>query len=210
MMERMTTGAARSTVTPTEYLRRERSALQKSEYRDGQIVAMTGASRAHNLIAVNLARELSQQLRGGPCEVYIADMRVKVSPTGLYTYPDVVAACGDIRFEDATTDTLLNPTVLVEVLSPSTEAYDRGQKFAHYRRLESLQEYLLLAQDRVRAEHFVRDGDRWVHTELDSHDEVVTLPSIGCSVRLADVYDRVIVSADEAAASPDAGGGPTA
>ena len=204
----MTTGAARATVTPTEYLRRERSALHKSEYRDGQVLAMTGSSRAHNLIAGNLCRELSQQLRGGPCEVYVADMRVKVDEAGLYTHPDVVAACAEIRFEDDVTDTLINPTLVVEVLSRSTEAYDRGEKFAHYRCLESLREYLLLAQDRVRAEHYAREGDRWVLTELSSLDDVLTLPSIGCRVRLADVYERVKLPADTPTASPERGSAP--
>ena len=206
----MTTGAARATCTPTEYLRRERSALHKSEYRDGEVVAMTGASRAHNLIASNLCRELSQQLRGGPCEVYVADMRVKVNEAGLYTYPDVVAACGEIRFEDDVTDTLFNPTLVVEVLSWFTEAYDRGEKFALYRRLESLQEYLLLAQDRVRAEHYVREGDRWAFIELNSLDDVLTLPSIDCRVRLADVYERVELTAGTPTVSPEAGSAPEA
>jgi len=205
----MTTGATRATVTPTEYLRRERSALLKSEYRDGQVVAMTGASRPHNLIAGNVFGELRQQLRGEPCEVYVADMRVKVDEAGLYTYPDVVAACGEIRFDDDNTDTLLNPILVVEVLSRSTEAYDRGDKFAHYRRLDSLQEYLLLAQDRVRAEHYVREGDRWVLTELSVLDDVLTLPSIGCRVRLADVYEGVELPAGEPSASTEDGAEPT-
>src|SRR5206468_6291774 len=120
-----------------------------SEYINGQIYAMSGASREHNLIVVNLIRELSSQLRGRPCEVYASDMRVKVRPTGMYTYPDVVAVCGEPRFEDEQVDTLVNPAVIVEVLSPSTEAYDRGQKFAHYRKLESLTEYVLVAQNEV-------------------------------------------------------------
>ena len=155
--------------TPEEYLALERKAEYKSEYINGEIYAMSGASRAHILITVNLTRELSTQLRGRPCEVYASDMRVKVSPTGMYTYPDVAAVCGEARFEDGQVDTLTNPSVIIEVLSPSTEAYDRGEKFAHYRKLQSLAEYVLVAQDKMRVEHFARHGERgeqWVLTEI--------------------------------------------
>jgi len=177
--------------TPEEYLALERKATQKSEYVNGQVFAMSGASRAHNLIAGNVYREISSQLKGRPCEAYVSDMRVKVSTTGLYSYPDVVAVCGEIRFDDEQKDTLLNPTVLVEVLSSSTEAYDRGEKFAHYRRLESLQEYVLIAQDKVRVEHFVRQGDQWVLTEASNLDDTVHLASIGCRLALREIYDKV-------------------
>ena len=177
--------------TPEEYLALERKATQKSEYVNGQVFAMSGASRAHNLIAGNVYREISSQLKGRPCEAYVSDMRVKVSTTGLYSYPDVVAVCGEIRFDDEQKDTLLNPTVLVEVLSSSTEAYDRGEKFALYRRLESLQEYVLIAQDKVRVEHFVRQGDQWVLTEASNLDDTVHLASIGCRLALREVYDKV-------------------
>lgn len=192
----VTTEATRTTYTPQEYLERERLAETKSEYRYGQIVAMSGASRRHNLIALNLGRELSLQLRGGSCETYVADMRVKVSPTGLYTYPDVVVACGEIRFEDSHIDTLLNPVVLVEVLSSSTEAYDRGEKFGHYRRLDSLREYVLVSQDQMRVERYARQGDDWERTELSGPDDVLTIEAIGCTIRLADVYERVAFPRD--------------
>ncbi len=178
--------------TPEEYLILERKANYRSEYVNGQIIAMSGASRAHNLIASNFCREVSQQLRGRPCEAYISDMRVKVSNTGLYTYPDVVVACGDIRFEDTDNDTLLNPTVIVEVLSDSTEAYNRGEKFAHYRRVESLQEYLLVAQDCVRIEHYVRQGTQWVLSETNNLDESVHCATIDCTVLLQNIYDKVL------------------
>ncbi len=154
----MSSTAVQPRYTPEQYLALDRKADYKSEYINGHVIAMAGASRRHNLIAGNLYREVSQQLRGRPCEAYISDMRVKVGLTGLYTYPDVVMVCGDIHFEDGDNDTLLNPTAIVEVLSTSTEAYDRGEKFAHYRRLESLQEYLLVAQDKVRIEYYVRQG----------------------------------------------------
>jgi Uma2 family endonuclease len=180
--------------SPEEYLALERKAEYKSEYVNGQILAMSGASREHNLISGNIFGEIRSQLRGKPCEVYIGDMRVKVSPTGMYTYPDVVAVCGERRFEDEQIDTLTNPTAVVEVLSPSTEAYDRGVKFAHYRKLASLQEYVLVAQDEVRIEHFARHngtGGQWVLTEMDDLDGTLHLASIGCDVALRDIYDRV-------------------
>ncbi|ETW93057.1 MAG: hypothetical protein ETSY1_40940, partial [Candidatus Entotheonella factor] len=121
----------------------------------------------------------------------INDMRVKVSHTGLYTYPDVVIACGDIQFEDAATDTLLTPTVIVEVLSSSTEAYDRGEKFAHCRRLTSLQEYLLVAQDKVRIEHYVRQGDQWILSEISDLNNTLHLAAVDCTIALQEVYDKV-------------------
>jgi Uma2 family endonuclease len=132
-------------------------------------------------------------------------MRVKVSLTGLYTYPDVVVVCGEIRFEDVDNDTLLNPTVIVEVLSASTEAYDRGEKFAHYRRLESLQEYVLVAQDKVRIEHYVRQGSQWVLSEASTLDETVHLAAIDCNMVLRDVYDKVQFAGSDEATSPHTG-----
>ncbi|MCL4204088.1 MAG: Uma2 family endonuclease [Pirellulaceae bacterium] len=179
-------------LTPQEYLSRERRAETKSEYLRGEMFAMSGASREHNLIATNVSAELQQQLRERPCEVYQADMRVKVSPTGLYTYPDVTVVCGEPQFEDAEVDTLLNPTVLVEVLSPTTADYDRGGKFTHYRRLASLQEYVLISQDRPLVEHYVRRGaDEWLLTEQRGLDEVLVLPSIGCQIPIAEIYRKV-------------------
>ena len=195
--------------TPEEYLALERKADYKSEYANGQVIAMAGASRSHNLIAGNLYREVSQQLRGRPCEAYISDMCVKVSRTGLYTYPNVVVVYGEIHFEDVHNDTLLNPTVIVEVLSASTEAYDRGEKFAHYRRLESLQVYLLVAQDKVRIEHYVRQGAQWVLSEASTLDETVQLASIGCDVALRDVYDKVQFAESGEATLPHTGMEPT-
>ena len=126
--------------TAEEYLRLERSALYKSEFHDGQIHAMTGASRKHNLITVNVVGELRSQLKKRPCEAYINDMRVKAVEAPSYHYPDITVVCGTPQFEDAQVDTLLNPTLLIEVLSPSTEAYDRGGKFAHYRKIGTLLE----------------------------------------------------------------------
>ncbi|TVS18966.1 MAG: Uma2 family endonuclease [Planctomycetaceae bacterium] len=182
----------KSFLTPEEYLARERRAETKSEYLRGEMFAMSGASREHNLIAGNVFAELREQLRQRPCEVYQADMRVKVSPTGLYTYPDVTVACGEPQFEDAEVDTLLNPTVLVEVLSPSTADYDRGGKWTHYRRLASFQEYILVSQDRPLVEHYVRqDSDQWLLTEQRGLEDMLVLPSIGCQIPLAEIYLKI-------------------
>jgi Uma2 family endonuclease len=188
------TSVAEPHYSPEQYLALERQAQYRSEYVNGGIFAMSGASREHNLISLNMASELRAQLRGQPCEVYMSDMRVKVSSTGMYTYPDVVAVCDEPRFEDDHVDTLTNPTLIIEVLSPSTEGYDRGEKFAHYRRLESLREYVLVAQDKMRVEHFARHDSvrgQWVLTEISGTDGTLHLPSIGCGLSLRDIYDRV-------------------
>ena len=153
---------------------------------------MSGASREHNLIAGNTLIAIGPQLRDRECEVYPGDMRIKVSPTGLYTYPDITVVCGKPEFEDAEVDTLLNPKVLVEVLSPSTADYDRGRKFTHYRRLPSLQEYVLISQDRPLVEHYVRQGqDEWLLTEQSSLQDTLVLPSIQCQLPLSEIYLKV-------------------
>src|SRR5438094_499662 len=133
-------------LSPEEYLAQERRAEFRSEYLRGEVFAMAGASYEHTRIKDNFSREIGNQLKGGPCFVLTSDMRVKVNATGLYTYPDAVIVCEQGRFEDANVDTLLNPRVIVEILSDSTEAYDRGGKFGHYRQIASLQEYVLVAQ----------------------------------------------------------------
>ncbi|HVR97164.1 MAG TPA: Uma2 family endonuclease, partial [Thermoanaerobaculia bacterium] len=164
----------------------------KSEYLDGEVVAMTGASENHILVVTNLVRELSSQLMQRPCRVYSNDMRVQVSATGLYTYPDVVVVCGDRQFEDGRRDTLLNPTLIIEVFSPTTEAYDRGKKFEHYQALESLSEYVLVVQDEPRVEQFLRqDGSHWLFTATAGLDTTVTLASIQCELAVAGIYDKV-------------------
>lgn len=178
--------------TPAEYLAIERNAEQKSEYFAGEIFAMGGASERHNLIVTNIIGELRQQLKNRPCRLYANDMQVKVSPTGLYTYPDVVVMCGEARFDDEQKDTLLNPTVIIEVLSPSTEGYDRGEKAEQYRKLKSLTEYLLVAQEKYHIERYARqDHDRWLLTETSDLQETVQLSTIECVLSLAEVYDKV-------------------
>lgn len=186
--------AAHRLYTPEEYLAFERAAEDKNEYINGCIVAMSGASRRHNLVTVNAAGELRQQLRERPCEVYSSDMRVQINAAGQYRYPDVIVVCGEPQFEDAELDTLLNPTVIVEVLSPSTEAVDRGDKFAAYRRLPSLQEYVLIAQDKPCVEHFLRQGERWLLTEFSGLNDIVPLPAIDCTLALRELYRKVPVA----------------
>lgn len=183
--------AAERTYTPEEYLAFERASEMRHEYVDGEVFAMTGASREHNLIVVNIGSELRGQLKGRPCEAYVAEMRVRVSPTA-YLYPDVVVVCGEARFEDEAVDTLLNPTLLVEVLSESTEAYDRGKKFERYRQIGSLAEYVSVAQDRPHIEQFTRQSDGgWLLVESDGRDATVRLASIDATLALAEVFDKV-------------------
>ena len=179
-------------ITPEEYLAIERAAEYKNEYVKGEIFAMTGASRKHNLIVANISGELRQQLKGKPCEAYPGEMRVKAPASHSYVYPDVVVVCGEPQFEDSYFDTLLNPTLVVEVLSKSTESYNRLAKSAYYRTIESLDEYLLVAQEEYRVEQYIKQPDgRWLLSDVRSLDTMLELDSIGCSLALRDLYDRV-------------------
>lgn len=187
----MATATAKILYTPEEYLIKEREADFKSEYREGDIVAMPGASRQHNLITVNISSSLHIQLLDRSCEVYTNDMRVKVSNTGLYTYPDVIVVCDEPHFEDKNFDTLLNPTVIVEVLSPTTETYDRNEKFASYQTLESLQEYILVSQNNRNVEQYLRTGEDWVLSVFRSVEDVMQLASIECRLALQAIYAKV-------------------
>lgn len=200
----MASAAVQTYLTPEEYLAFERKATTKHEYLNGQIVAMSGASREHNLIAGNMFNGLYTQLIDGACETYISEMRVKNHQTHSYTYPDIVVVCNEPRFEDDVFDTLLNPIVLIEVLSPSTEAYDRGEKFAHYRQIASLQEYVLVSQDRMRVEHYLRQGTQWLLTEFCGLREVLSLISIDCELHLSDIYRRITFS-EESTPSTEVG-----
>ena len=192
----------RTALTPEEYLELERKAEYKSEYYHGEMFAMAGASREHNVLAMNLSATLHAQLRRRPCEVYPSDMRVRVGATGLYTYPDVSVVCEQPQLADEHADILLNPTFLAEVLSPSTEGYDRGRKFEHYRTIESLAEYLLVAQDRIHVDLYTRQQDgRWVLSEASRLEDTLELPSIGCQLALADLYEKVDLEAPNPAAS---------
>ena len=182
----------KSLLTPEEYLAAERQSEIKHEYFAGEICAMVGASKRHNLIAANIIRILGNQLLDRPCNVYPSDMRVKVSATGKYTYPDVVVACEEEKFDDAEKDTLLNPVVIIEILSESTEAYDRGRKFEQYQAIESLTEYLLVSQEPYRLEQYVRQSNtEWRYSEYHNADDVVKVNVIGCELVLKDVYAKV-------------------
>ncbi len=188
-------------LTPEEYLAIERKAETKSEYFNGvmyplrdtakprDVFAMVGASRKHNLISANIIVALGQQLRDRPFELYPSDMRVRVPETNPYTYPYVAVACGEPKFDDDYFDTLLNPTLIVEVLSPSTASYDRIKKFGYYRTIESLAEYLLISQDEYKVEQYVKRADgRWLLSDISSLEGIVELASIQCTLRLADIY----------------------
>ncbi|MFM8331589.1 MAG: Uma2 family endonuclease [Candidatus Methylumidiphilus sp.] len=181
-----------------EYLALERAADYKSEYVAGCIYAMAGASREHILITFNISRSLGNQLADRPCEIYPTEMRVKPAHARSYRYPDIAVVCGAAEFEDQHTDTLLNPTLLIEVLSPSTEANDRGEKFAEYRRIPSLREYVLVKQDQPRIEHYARQGAGWFLTVAEGLDASVALEAIGCTLELREVYRRVLDEADVA------------
>lgn len=179
-------------ITPEEYLALERKATRKSEYFNGEIFAMSGASPQHVLIVTNVVAELRGQLKGRACTVYSTDLRVKVSETGLYTYPDAVVVCDTPLFDDDNRDTLLNPTLIVEVLSESTKDYDRGEKFEHYRSISSFKEYVLISQDKHHVEHFVRQPDHgWLLSETNKLSDTIDLPAIACRLALTEVYDKV-------------------
>lgn len=178
-------------LTPGEYLEIERNAEYKSEYHDGEMFAMAGASESHNLIQLNFSGELRQQFRGKSCRAYPSEMRVRIAGV-RYVYPDASAICGDPEFAEDQRDTLLNPSVVIEVLSPSTESYDRDRKFELYKKIGSLREYVLIASDRIHVDLYVRTADgEWIPTSYDEPDETVKLASVGAEVRLADIYEKV-------------------
>jgi Uma2 family endonuclease len=185
--------------TREQYLAIERAAPFRSEYVAGDIVAMSGASRAHNMITLNVGAALNAQLQTGPCEAYVADMRVNVG--AAFFYPDVIVACEEIHLLDDHQDTLLNPTVIFEVLSPSTEAYDRGEKFARYSEIPSLQDFVFVSQERFRIEHLARvDGGKWLLSVYTEPDSVLDLSSVGCRITLADAYRKVKIETTHSAA----------
>ena len=188
----MTQPAEQILVTEDEYLSHELRSEAKHELIHGVIVAMAGASREHNAIAGNVVRVLGALLKDRRCLVFPSDQRVHVEATGLFTYPDVSVACDGLRFHPKNRDTLVNPCLLVEVLSDSTEAYDRGAKFAHYRTIPSLQEYVLISQHEHRIEHYRRlETGQWVLTVYERDDAAADLPALGCALSLAEVYDKL-------------------
>ena len=183
--------AAPTYLTPEAYLELERKATTKNEYVNGETIGMAGASFAHNFITLDTATHLNNQLMDGECQVATGDLRVKVIRTESYFYPDIVVVCGEPRAEDNVFDTLLNPTLIIEVLSTSTEMYDRDEKFIPYRQIDSLQEYVLISQDRVHVVQYGRQEPEWMPTEFQTLEDVVPLVSIGCELPLQYIYRRV-------------------
>ncbi|MBC7909685.1 MAG: Uma2 family endonuclease [Pyrinomonadaceae bacterium] len=178
-------------ITPEEYLSFERQAAYKSEYIDGVIYAMSGASLTHNTIVSNLIIELGTQLKDKPCRALPSDMKVRLPDSRKFFYPDVSVVCGEPQFHDDRSDVLLNPILVIEVLSESTAAFDRGEKFQAYQLVESLQEYLLISQDKHLIEQYVRQSTgSWTYTATVGLESLVTLPSIACTLSLKAVYDK--------------------
>lgn len=189
----MSQAARKEFFSPEEYLALERESETRHEYLDGEIFALAGASRPHNRIASNLVVALSNRLAGRECDVYSSDLRVQVEATGLFTYPDVVVTCGEERFADEHLDTLLNPLLIVEILSASTEAYDRGKKFEHYQQIGSLREFVLVSQDERRVERFLRQDGSWRYEMFGSgtvRGAEMELESLGISLPFSEIYRR--------------------
>jgi Uma2 family endonuclease len=177
--------------TVEEYLLLEREAETKSEYFRGEIFAMAGASFRHNAIVANLIQTIGFKLKGKPCRVYPSDLRVKVNRNGLYTYPDVIVVCGKPELEDDKNDTLLNPKVIFEVLSETTEKYDRGKKFQLYRELDSLEEYILVSQEFQRVEKYSRDvSGFWKLQDCTPSYPLLAINPIECELSLSEIYEN--------------------
>lgn len=185
-------------ISEVEYLEFERKSESKHEYARGEIFAMAGAKREHNLICTSTARHLGNQLADKNCEIYQSDMRVRVSLATSYRYPDIVIVCGEPQFDDEELDVLLNPTILIEVLSKTSNERDRGIKSWEYRQISSLQDYLIISQDSPRIERFQRqENDTWILSETIGLDSVLKLASIGCKLALADIYEKIEFKEDE-------------
>jgi Uma2 family endonuclease len=178
-------------VSAEEYLALDRAAEFRSEFLEGEMIAMSGGSLRHSGLQVNLAGEFRDALRGSPCRAFNSDLRVRVSPR-MYAYPDLTIACGKPELSDERQDVLLNPRVIVEVLSPSTEYYDRGVKFRRYREIESLTDYILIDQDQMRIEQFTRgEANTWTLHDYQRSEDVLLIPSIGISLPLSAIYEGI-------------------
>ena len=183
-------------LTPAEYLGIERTATSRSEYLRGEMFAMAGGSPTHSRIKTNVLGELRSRLKGNPCAPFDSDLRIKC-PTGLYTYPDASVICSELEYDDEQQDTVLNPTLLMEVLSKSSEAYDRGKKFDHYRKIPSLREYVLISQDEPMIQRFLRnEDDTWTLSAVADLNQSIRLQSLGIELPLAEVYERVDFTAE--------------
>ncbi len=191
-----------------EYLRRERESLEKHEYRDGEVLLMAGGSANHSLIVMNVGGELRNLLKGKACRVYGSDLRIRIPRTVLYAYPDVSIICGPRQVDpnDSTGETVTNPRVIIEVLSPNTEAYDRGEKFYRYRQLDSLEEYVLISQQSPRVELFLRQADgSWSLRSSATLEAVARVRCLDIDLSLSEVYAGVeFASAPPAVAGNDA------
>lgn len=182
---------AKKVITPEEYLALEEKADHKSEYYNGEMFALAGGSVNHNQITFNVAKAFDRLPTHKPCRVFSNDVRLRTQKSGLYTYPDVMVICGRIEFVPGRDDTLTNPILIVEVWSDSTKAYDRGEKFAMYRQIPTLQEYVMIDQTQPYVEHYRRDGHFWVLETLEKADAILTLPSLECEIPLAVMYEKV-------------------
>lgn len=180
--------------TEEQYLEMERSAEYKSEFDNGEIISMAGASFAHINVAADLFVEISLRLRGSKCRAYTADFRVKIEGRAIYRYPDIAVFCGEPKFADARRDNLTNPVVLLEILSPSTETYDRGRKFQQYQNIESLKEYILVSTDAVLVERFVRQGQQWLLSSYKGRDAVLPIEAANVEIPLSAVYANVDIT----------------
>jgi Uma2 family endonuclease len=185
--------------TAEEYLMIERAADTRSELLDGEIYAMSGASEPHIRIVSNLAGEAHRQLKGTRCEGMFHDMKVATGREGLYAYPDYLIVCGETQYLDSHRDVLLNPTAIFEVLSPSTHLYDRTTKFDRYKELDSLRDYLIIAQDSPRVEHYSRSAEGWTQTVLIGLDASFSLSGVHVTIALVDLYDRIAFPAADQA-----------
>jgi Uma2 family endonuclease len=183
--------AAKLQMSPEEYLAFERVSELRHEYVKGEVFAMAGGSREHSLTATNILGELRAALLDRPCEVHGSDMRVKSAATGRYVYPDASVVCGRAKFEDTSRDTLLNPIVIVEVLSDSTEGYDRGDKFAHYESIPSVQDYVIASQKEARIDHFHRLPDGSWNVRILRKNDVLALDAIQCRILVERAYLKV-------------------
>ncbi len=194
----------KSTFSPDEYLEFERAAETRHEYVDGEIYDMAGESLAHSQVCINIARELSLALKGSRCQALSPNMKVRAESRGMFAYPDLSIVCGEPVFHDSQRDVLLNPKVIIEVLSPSTQRYDQTKKFFRYRKeLPSLTDYILIYQDTAFIEHHERQADgRWVHNAFDGLEDTFRIPSVECEIPVSEIYDRVEFPIPESASEP--------
>ncbi len=178
-------------ITEEEYLEEERRADYKSEFYKGEIFAMAGATKEHNKIVASIVAEIYDFLRGKDCSVFPSDLRMHNFDNSLYTYPDVTIVCGEEKYLDDKFDTLINPTVLIEVLSPATEDYDRGTKFKLYRSIPSLQNYIIVSSTEYAAEVYTRNNDQWILTTTKDKEGSLFISAIEYTMKLADVYAQI-------------------